>query len=255
MAWLPNFSLIHAGCPEFSILRDYIFLFLQKENERNWTFTGDFPGGMEKWECDGLLYPPIFSVRFSPPENLHLSLGLDTLRDGRFDCSILSFPGPAWGHLFWPQHVLSVSLTFTERKSHSVWKHRYLLAQVIQVDTKPGSGSRFRLVFWSFEPLQSMDDNRLSVPAPLREGLVDVVVQEASPVRHIGESASTPPAAGRGRHGTTLLTSPWSWLTRSRLGIPSQTLVFRIKYRRGCHYLYLPCSRPQDWILVLAQCS
>ena len=50
-----------------------------------------------------------------------------------------------------------------------MWIHRYLLAQVIQVDTKPGSGSRFRLVFWSFEPLRSMDDDRLSVPAPLRE--------------------------------------------------------------------------------------
>ena len=39
-------------------------------------------------------------------------------------------------------------------------------------------------------------------------------------------------------------TSHWGWphsgmggLT-ARLGIPSQTSVFRIKYRRGCHYLY-----------------
>ena len=95
MARLPNFSLIQAGCPEFSVLCDYIFPFLQKENERNFIFTGDFPGGMEKWVRNGLLYPPIFSGRFSPPKNLHLSLGLDTLRDGRFDCSILSFPGPA----------------------------------------------------------------------------------------------------------------------------------------------------------------
>ena len=111
MARLPNFSLIHAGCPEFSVLCDYIFPFLRKENERNWTFTGDFPGGMEKWDRDGLLYPPIFSVRFSPPENLNLSLGLDTLRDEGLVCSNPSIPGPAWGRLLRPQNVLSVSLT------------------------------------------------------------------------------------------------------------------------------------------------
>ena len=48
----------------------------------------------------------------------------------------------------------------------------------------------------------------LPIPAPHREGLVDVVVQVASPVHHIGESGTTPPAVGGAVYGPTLFSSP-----------------------------------------------
>ena len=79
-----------------------------------------------------------------------------------------------------------------------------------------------------------MDDDRLPVPAPLREGLVDVVVQEASPVRHIGESDATPPAVGGAVTGPLCSRHLRSRLARSLLRDPYTVIVLRIKQPRRC---------------------
>ena len=68
----------------------------------------------------------------------------------------------------------------------------------------------------------------LPIPAPHREGLVDVVVQVASPVHHIGESGTTPPAVGGAVTGPLCSRHLRSRLARSLLRDPYTAIVLRI---------------------------
>ena len=77
----------------------------------------------------------------------------------------------------------------------------------------------------------------LPIPAPHREGLVDVVVQVASPVHHIGESGTTPPAVGGAVTGPLCSRHLRSRLARSLLRDPYTVIVLRIKQPRRCLFL------------------